>query len=439
MTISRRRFSTVIGCALVTGLGIYRLVPNGTQASGRTWYVSADDGDDDNDGAQDNPFSSINRALEGIQAGDRVEISTGSYREKVEITGSGTADQPIVLSAAEDATVTLDKGSFIVSADYVEIANITIDDNDDDDAAGVFVTGGSGIVLRNLTATHNDGGGIRIKPIDGPVLNLQILGGNFSENNRAGIAAVGSDALVDLVIQNVTTNDNAADGIQIERASQVTIDGANVARNGRDDERNGVFLKNVRGATVRNVATEENGHNGIALRHSEEITISRCISTGNLHHGFDSIEGCAQIAYYNNVSWKNGDATEDKGLYVTDTAGVAIVNNIFAENVGDQIAYSSEGGAVTDIVSDFNVIWRSSGDRLVRYFNEYHPNLADYQQSTGLDGHSISADPAFAKPDDDQFSLRSGSPALDAGTEVAGITEGFKGGAPDIGAIEQGG
>jgi hypothetical protein len=42
------------------------------------------------------------------------------------------------------------------------------------------------------------------------------------------------------------------------------------------------------------------------------------------------------------------------------------------------------------------------------------------------------------KPDGLDFSLKAGSPAIDAGVELPTITDGFTGKAPDIGAYESG-
>jgi hypothetical protein len=79
--------------------------------------------------------------------------------------------------------------------------------------------------------------------------------------------------------------------------------------------------------------------------------------------------------------------------------------------------------------------------------------LAEYSAATGQDRHSVRVDfDSFVKvgipdksdpqrlyhPEDFNFQLQPGSPAVDAGVELPTITDGFTGKAPDLGAYELG-
>jgi hypothetical protein len=79
--------------------------------------------------------------------------------------------------------------------------------------------------------------------------------------------------------------------------------------------------------------------------------------------------------------------------------------------------------------------------------------LSEYSRATGQDRHSVTvdfdtfvnvalpdkADPQrLYRPEDLDFRLRAGSPAVDAGVELPTITDGFTGRAPDLGAYELG-
>jgi hypothetical protein len=61
----------------------------------RTLYVSPT-GDDSGSGSIGSPFRTVQRAADLAQAGDLVLVQPGVYRERVSMTRSGTASQPIV-------------------------------------------------------------------------------------------------------------------------------------------------------------------------------------------------------------------------------------------------------------------------------------------------------------------------------------------------------
>jgi len=82
-----------------------------------------------------------------------------------------------------------------------------------------------------------------------------------------------------------------------------------------------------------------------------------------------------------------------------------------------------------------------------------YDTLADYQKGSGQDKHSVTVGLnalVNVKPTDESnprilyapetldFRLRPGSAAIDRGTELPTITDGFKGRAPDLGAYEFG-
>ena len=79
--------------------------------------------------------------------------------------------------------------------------------------------------------------------------------------------------------------------------------------------------------------------------------------------------------------------------------------------------------------------------------------LADFQNATGQEKHGVLLNydgfVHVTHPDerdvqhvydsaDQDFRLKPGSPAVDAGVELPNITDGFAGKAPDLGAIEEG-
>jgi hypothetical protein len=101
------RLAVLISAGLLGGLG---QVANGADAppgGGHTYVVAqlhpaASDG---NPGTAEKPFKTISRAVTDVKPGDTVLIETGVYRETVTIAANGTADRPIVVTAAPAANV----------------------------------------------------------------------------------------------------------------------------------------------------------------------------------------------------------------------------------------------------------------------------------------------------------------------------------------------
>ncbi len=87
----------------------YLLAPfyPGEKAEGNTYYVEQQNpvASDKNEGTQDAPFKTLAKAAEKAEAGDRVIIGSGTYREVLTPKNSGSATAPIVFEAAEKAEV----------------------------------------------------------------------------------------------------------------------------------------------------------------------------------------------------------------------------------------------------------------------------------------------------------------------------------------------
>ncbi|MFI6831832.1 Calx-beta domain-containing protein [Kribbella sp. NPDC050241] len=105
------------------------------------------------------------------------------------------------------------------------------------------------------------------------------------------------------------------------------------------------------------------------------------------------------VQVYNNTTYNHSGIQVSEPTYGLDAYGDRIVNNIVVDGIGTG---ASNIGAVF---------------------------------SNNLD----QGDPGFADPAAHDFQLAPGSPARDRGTPIRGITDGFTGSAPDIGAFEAGG
>ena len=74
------------------------------------------------------------------------------------------------------------------------------------------------------------------------------------------------------------------------------------------------------------------------------------------------------------------------------------------------------------------------------HHNGYYNLLAnDKLNNVGVEDTGVVGDPSFTNAAGNDFSLLAGSPMSDTGSVIPGITDGYAGAAPDIGAYERGG
>ncbi|MFI5168196.1 MAG: right-handed parallel beta-helix repeat-containing protein [Thermoanaerobaculales bacterium] len=69
----------------------------------------------------------------------------------------------------------------------------------------------------------------------------------------------------------------------------------------------------------------------------------------------------------------------------------------------------------------------------------YNPSNNDRRNNQGVEATGVTGNPRFVDATGNDFSLLAGSPMIDKGVVVPGITDGYVGSGPDIGAYERGG
>ena len=99
-------FSVTLGASLAaTGLPVDW---GGVQAaSGNTYYVDGEAGNDANPGTESSPFQTIQKAVDTMEPGDTCLIREGIYPEEVIVSKSGTESAPITLKNYPGETVTV--------------------------------------------------------------------------------------------------------------------------------------------------------------------------------------------------------------------------------------------------------------------------------------------------------------------------------------------
>jgi hypothetical protein len=114
-------------------------------------------------------------------------------------------------------------------------------------------------------------------------------------------------------------------------------------------------------------------------------------------------------------------------------SNIVVKNNLFSQV--DTWHIRAKGTDLTNWDIDYNLYFPDGSGMF--YLNDTSSyNLSNWKSHAGKDAHSIAADPKLTNPKAADFNLAIGSPAIDAGALISGITESHNGAAPDIGAIE---
>jgi hypothetical protein len=104
-------------------------------------------------------------------------------------------------------------------------------------------------------------------------------------------------------------------------------------------------------------------------------------------------------------------------MFYTNTAatsGIEIKYNIFYQATDWGSRYSSGWKPLPDI--DYN-LWFSDAGVMVNWFGEKIESFQDYRQTTGLDAHSLQADPKFIDAANGDYRLAPDSPAREVRTD----------------------
>ena len=300
------------------------------------------------------------------------------------------------------------------------------------------------------------------------VLNNRLTNGGHSLIQVGGDQPDDADVIGNVVANNVLSNQWATPVILSWRSRGTLVEGNRIsdgARNGVNTPRPGI-----------QIAASEN-----FIRYNEvfDNTAAGIHVAGHTFRpiGQDRVIGQDSIRneIYNNVFYGNGTAAAGAAAPTEpDQAGLAILmferddrtvrDNVIASNIFYRNSGFAFGGAVFSIVIDHfraPVAWPEgdlNGNRILNNIVRREPGsagepavlhirrpdqgvnatytLAQFETIDRDAANNLEVDPRFTGEANRVFAIRAGSPAIDRGMVIAGVT--FRGAAPDIGAFEVG-
>ena len=413
--------------------GVRPVVPT---ALGGIYYVS-NSGSDANPGTQSQPWKTIQKAANSLIAGQLVNVATGTYNERVQVSRSGAAGAPITFQA--NGTVVTQ--GFTITASYVTVDGfeITNTPNNDRNGVGIFVMGNN-CTLENNTIHFTAREGIYVTaPLSNPTAsqNCVIKNNKIYQAENAGITIQGRNHLVEGneisdTFQYSPLWPNApsyvdADGIRFFGSGHILrgnyihdikygipeninphIDCFQTWQDSSSEAASNVVIEQNHCDNAQAQSATESGA-GLTIRYAKNLLIRNNIinAFANLN-----ISNSEEITIVNNtlLSDLNLDLQFfPEGISLANsTIHTTIKNNIFYDLPG-QIIYAADAASEQSILSEKNIAYRSD--------DKPPQTSGTYDHSNDFWG----VNPLLANPQAGDYHLQTNSPAIDSGSDLTNL------------------
>ena len=402
------------------------------------YYVSPD-GNDNHPGTLSQPWQTIGKANQELEAGDIVYLREGVYSESIVPVNSGTPGNYITYSAFPGETVNItgvSRCADLSNKDYINLTNLNIHNCN---SRWVLLDSSNHNIIRNCNMKENNGwAGILVKnahynkilgnTIEGADDSLYVVensthnlieGNDFGDAEHGCIDIVGPPGSVEFgaspsynIVRNNSLHSRTHSSFQLERNAHHNL-----------IENNRIYLT---------TDLDINPGNGLQVDASANI-IRKNLIYDNKYNGLTvnaywyegTFKHCNYNKIYHNVIYGNGLAQE------TNT-GESLEGNIFKNNVfanNNETIYFWSGGTENEYNPFFNnlILQENPGDDVITWKNIPH-NLS-YMETNypSLFANNIETEPMFTDPAGKDFTLQDDSPLIDAGaflTETIGTGTG---------------
>jgi PKD repeat protein len=402
-------------------------------SAGATDYYVATTGNNTNPGTSAEPWRTLQYAVDTIGPGDTILVQSGSYLG-FHLNNSGSSGSPCTIKADTGATVLVNAAGpsnwHNSNIEGEDVSYWVIEGFESSGSAryGIDIRVTDHVTVRNCHVHDSVVTGIFLAFAD-----YSLVEGNDTHNNG----------------EHGIYNSNSADYVTLRGNQSHSNYGCGLHNNG-DISMGGDGL--ISFATIENNVIWDNGVGGGSAINCDGVSDS--IIRNNLMYnnhasgislyGGDSAECSSRDQVYNNtiIMPSNGrwaiNIPSAGGGQPSHPTGNSLVNNLL-------YSFHSWRGVITVwgpgalAVSDYNVVM----DRFSPDEDATVLTLAEWQ-ALGFDAHSFLATPdaLFTNPAADDYHLKTGSPAIDTGTNLAEVTsdlEGLsrpQGSSTDIGCYE---
>jgi hypothetical protein len=434
--------------------------PSPTPApTGVTYYVSPRGNDSNNGTSQISAWGTIQHAANVMRVGDTAIVLAGTYNERVSISRSGQNGKPITFQVAAGALATM-KG-FQINASYVQILGFSITNNNqsDETAWGIHLTGSNNTVSRNnihdlcAEGIYVSGDG---NPNSPGTANNIISHNSFIRDEMAGGQIEGQNNLVAYNTVSgtfqyppncYTRNGADADGFRFfgnghvfrsNRITNIPVPGSQYNPNPHTDcfqswgpATNMTFDSNwCQWPAAGTSSSGGSNHIGMVENSRGNVSNLRFMNNVfvNMYQGLlvdgDSGSNITGLQFDNNTI---DNVTQEGVVLIENVPAAQIINNIFCNVGSGGDNYLSANSNSSNFTAVDNDMWMSNGSMPGTY---------------GSNARYINENPQFVDFSGLNFHLSALSPMIDAGQTLSQVTHDYdgvsrpEGAAYDIGAFE---
>jgi parallel beta-helix repeat protein len=406
------------------------LLPKLTQAA--TYYVDnskthGGNCSDSNSGTSwSSPFCTIQKAANIVSAGDTVLVATGTYVGTLIRNKNGTSGAHITFQAYSGDTVTIDpykdnysnclNGFRFEGSSYIDVKGFLITDTNPYRLSQNYSEYSIGVSKDGVKITSSSS-------------HIKIQNNEIKYSGQMGILISANNNYCEILNNNVHNVGWCKRGYGIyNEADYTTIRGNTFAYNYGYGIHNYSDTGTPNNTLIEKNLMHHNGHTDYGKGYCgfPSSCTTNCVATcvGTTRGaGIVSSSGYSNTIQ-NNVLFSN----VSHGIMMSSDSSSMVYNNTFYGNDGYGISIPADRN---DIIQNNIVYGNSSGQLSIG--------------SGNTQDHNLTSDPKFKNASAADFNLLAGSPAINAGLTIAGVTDDFdgvsrpQGGSFDIGAYEYGG